>query len=74
MPHDESCDCCNGACEGKHGCGCDCDCQACGEEGRHFGRRFFQTRAEKIEELEGYLAEIKLEVQAVEEQLADLRK
>jgi hypothetical protein len=29
---------------------------------------------EKIAELEAYLAELKLEVQAVEEHLADLRK
>lgn len=64
MCHDESCNCKDEAC----GCGCDC----CGD-GRHFQRRF-QTKAEQIEELESYLAELKLEVQAVEEHLADLRK
>jgi hypothetical protein len=66
MSHDEICNCKDGACE----CGGSCEC--CGV-GSHFQRRF-QTKAEKIEELEAYLAELKLEVQAVEEQLADLRK
>lgn len=32
------------------------------------------TKAEKIAELEGYLDELKKEVQAVEEMLEDLRK
>ena len=67
MSHDETCDCQDGACE----CGGGCDC-GCGGGG-HFQRRF-QTKAEQIEELEAYLAELKLEVQAVEEHLADLRK
>ena len=70
MCHDESCNCKNGACECEGGCSCGCDC--CGS-GHHFQRRF-QTKAEQIEELEAYLAELKLEVQAVEEHLADLRK
>ena len=64
MCHDKSCNCKDEAC----GCGCDC----CGD-GSHFQRRF-QTKAEQIEELESYLAELKLEVQAVEEHLSDLRK
>jgi hypothetical protein len=51
---------------------CDCGCECCGDEGG-FERRFL-TKAEQIEELEAYLAELKLELQAVEEHLADLRK
>ena len=62
-----------------HGCGCgescDCgggDCQCgCGNGGF---RRRYQTKAEQIAELEEYLNELKAEVQAVEERLADLRK
>lgn len=61
---DEQCDCKSGTCD----CGCDC----CGE-GTHFPRRFL-TKAEQIAELESYLAELKLEVQAVEERLSDLRR
>jgi hypothetical protein len=60
---EETCDC-------EKGCNCGCEC--CGG-GHHFQRRF-QTKAEQIKELEAYLAELKLEVQAVEEQLADLQK
>lgn len=73
MSHDESCDCKNSACEceGEGSCGCSCGCDCCGEG--HFHRRF-QTKAEQIEALEAYLAELRLEVQAVEERLADLRK
>jgi hypothetical protein len=51
---------------------CDCGCDCCGEDGG-FERQFL-TKAEQIEELESYLAELKLELQAVEENLADLRK
>jgi hypothetical protein len=54
----------NGTCE----CGCDC----CSGDGG-FERQFL-TKAEQIEELESYLEELKLELQAVEEHLADLRK
>lgn len=52
---------------------CDCGCDCCGDGGYQFERRF-QTKAEQIEELEAYLSELKTEVQAVEEHLADLRK
>jgi hypothetical protein len=70
MSQDESCNCKDGDCE----CGSGCDCGGeCGGDGLHF-QRLFQTKAEQIEELESYLAELKLEVQAVEEHLADLRK
>jgi len=75
MSHEETCDCKQGHCEcggscGCH-CGCDCGCE-CGND-HHFHRRY-QTKAEQIAELEAYLAELRLEVQAVEERLADLRK
>ena len=46
--------------------------ECCGD-GRHFERRFL-TKEEQIADLEDYLADLKLEVQAVEEHLADLRK
>jgi hypothetical protein len=73
--HDQECDCKEGECNcgeectcgGECHCGCDC-CQ-----GGHFQRRYM-TKAEQIAELETYLGELKLEVQAVEENLADLRK
>jgi len=70
MSQDETCNCKDGACGCEDDCGCGCEC--CGG-GFHFQRRF-QTKAEQIEELEAYLAELKLEVQAVEEHLTDLRK
>ena len=72
MSHDETCNCKDGACDCEDGCNCDCGCECC-DGGLHLDRRF-QTKAEQIEELEVYLAELKLEVQAVEEHLADLRK
>jgi hypothetical protein len=55
-------------CESEGECGCQCSCHD-----SHFERRY-QTKAEQIAELEAYLNELKLEVQAVEEHLADLRK
>jgi hypothetical protein len=58
-------------CEGSGGCGCSCGCSCCGEPG--FKRRY-QTRAEQIAELEGYLEELTTEVRAVEERLADLKR
>jgi hypothetical protein len=68
-------------CHEDHDCDCqdrgtDCGCGCgCGEEGcgGHFQRRY-QTKAEQISVLEAYLGELKLEVQAVEEHLSDLRK
>jgi hypothetical protein len=59
---------------------CDCGSEevcSCGYEcGGHDGgfERRYQTKAEKIADLEAYLSELKTEVQAVEEHLADLRK
>ena len=58
------CDCCGS-------CGCGCRCKCSGEGG--FKRRY-QTRAEQIAELEPYLKEVKAEVRAVEEKLADLKR
>lgn len=55
-------------CESESECGCQCSCH-----NRHFERRY-QTKDEQISELEEYLNELKMEVQAVEEHLADLRK
>ena len=67
MSHEKTCDCKDGECMCDGECGCECG------GGGGFQRQFL-TKAEQIEELEGYLAELKLEVQAVEEHLADLRK
>jgi len=61
--HDQECEC-EGQCGGGE-CGC--------EDSGHFHRRY-QTKDEQISGLETYLAELKLEVQAVEEHLAELRK
>jgi hypothetical protein len=67
MP-DENCECKNGNCE----CGCSCSCEGC--RGDHDFQRRYQTKAEQITELVEYLSELKLEVKAVEEHLADLKK
>ena len=64
---DKQCDC-----QSDHECDCGCGCE-CGGHAGHFERRY-QTKAEQIGELEAYLNELKTEVQAVEEHLADLRK
>ena len=53
-------------------CGCDNSCKCSCHTGR-FERRY-PTKAEQIAELEAYLEELKTEVLAVEEHLADLRK
>ncbi len=77
MSHEETCECKHGDCECGEDCSCgcncdhDCGCDCCG--GHHLHRRF-QTKVEQAEALEAYLAELRLEVQAVEERLADLRK
>ncbi len=47
-----------------------------GHPGRLHHRRFrrrFSTREERMARLEGYLSELRLEAQAVEERLAELR-
>lgn len=49
--------------------------RCCCCEGRPLGfRRHFVSRAERIAALEAYLAELRVEVAAVEEHLADLKK
>jgi hypothetical protein len=75
---DENCDCKNEACD--CGDGCDCGCETCCGKGsecccgnERFQRRYL-TKAEQAAELEAYLADLKLEVQAVEERLADLKR
>jgi len=50
-------------------CGSNCDC----DEDEGFERQFL-TKKEQLEELQDYLEELKLEVQAVEEHIADLKK
>jgi hypothetical protein len=62
-------------------CGChsdqECGCGeggGCGCGGSHSNIRQYQTKAEQTAELEAYLGDLKKEVQAVEERLADLRK
>jgi hypothetical protein len=62
------CDCEDGSCcGGNSGC---CDRH---EPAGHF-ERCYQTRAEQIADLEAYLSDLKTELQAVEEHLADLKK
>jgi len=56
--HHGECDC------GKHECAC--------EHGEKFERRF-ATRAERIAQLEAYLQDLKTEIQAVEEHLAEFK-
>jgi hypothetical protein len=67
---DKDHDCCCG--EGYRGDSFQCSDECCCAGG-HFQRRF-KTKAEQIAELESYLEELKKEVQAVEEMVADLRK
>ena len=69
-PVDHECGC------GGHGHECNCgegNCE-CGGHGSHQFERRFQTKAEQIAELDAYLTDLKAEVQAVEEHLADLRR
>ncbi|MBZ5637623.1 MAG: DUF3450 domain-containing protein [Acidobacteriia bacterium] len=67
MGSSKGCDC---------GCSCQCgeDCGCCCGSGEHGFRRRYQTKAEQVAELERYLRELKGEVQAVEERLADLKR
>ena len=63
-----------GNCCGKEDqdCGCSHDEKDC-KCGGHFNRRY-QTKEEERSHLEAYLADLKLEVQAVEERLTNLKK
>jgi hypothetical protein len=62
-----------------HSCGCGDNC-GCGEGGCECGygkggfHPRYQAKAEQIAELEQHLGELRAEVQAVEERLADLRE
>jgi len=68
------------SCRCDEGCECDCNCGGghceCGHccSGAGGFRRRYQTKAEQIAELEAYLADLKAEVQAAEERLAEFRK
>ena len=57
----------------REGSGCCCTDDSCHGEGHHGFRRRYRNKAELIEELESYLAELKAEAQGVEERLAELR-
>jgi hypothetical protein len=72
MGKTSKCGCRSGCCCDRCGsCGCGCRCKCSGEGG--FKRRH-QTREEQIAELEPYLKDLKAEVRAVEEKLADLKR
>jgi hypothetical protein len=75
MSHKEKCDCEHDPCECGDECKCGGECN-CGCECCHGGgfRRRYQTKAEQVDELKSYLADLRLEVQAVEERLAELEK
>ncbi|MCX7750892.1 MAG: DUF5082 domain-containing protein [Candidatus Bipolaricaulota bacterium] len=62
------CCCCCCCCHGHHG-----EC-SCGPEGGYGFRRRFVSRGERISRLEAYLAELQAEAQAVQEEIARLRK
>jgi len=63
-------------------CNCNGSCNGHCEEGGHQGccyeqhplQRRYQTKEKQIAELENYMKDLKLEIQAVEERLSDLRK
>jgi hypothetical protein len=72
MSKTSKCECRSGCCcDCRGSCGCGCRCKCSGEGG--FKRRY-QTRAEQIAELEPYLKDLKAEVRAVEQKLADLKR
>lgn len=66
---DQACDCAGKCAEARCECVGGCSCGG----GSHRQRRY-QTKEEQIPDLENYLKDLKLEVQAVEERLTDLRK
>jgi hypothetical protein len=57
---------------GGNDCSCGCHSGCDGEEEGGFERQFL-TKKEQLEELQDYLEELKLEVQAVEEHIANLK-
>ena len=62
--------CCHDSNDGGCGCGCGCDC-GCGSEGGL--QRRYMTHKEELEMLEDYRGELKLELEAVEERIAELK-
>ncbi|MCK5599586.1 DUF5320 domain-containing protein [bacterium] len=55
--------------EDQHqGCGCGCGCSCCGPSFRKF-----ITKEEQLEKLESYEKQLKLELQAVNEKIQDLK-
>jgi hypothetical protein len=68
MGNQDQCEC-GSNCSCGEGCDGECNC----EHGNKFHRRY-QTKAEKIAELEQYQSELKTELQAVKEMIADLKK
>ena len=61
---------CHDSSDSGCGCGCGCDC-GCGSEGG-FQRRYM-THKEELEMLDDYRGELKLELEAVEERIAELK-
>ena len=66
--HEQECDCMEGECTCGEECHGECGCY----KGSHFHRRHL-NKVVQIADLEAYLGDLKLEVQAVEEKLTDLR-
>lgn len=82
--HHGECDC-HGGSHGEHheehGCNCNChaghECECGCHEGSesteiHFERRF-ETRAERIAQMEAYLKDLQTEAKAVEERIAEIK-
>ena len=59
-------------CDDSCDCGCDCNC-GCGCGGDMGFQRRFMTHKEEIEMLEDYRGDLKLELEAVEERIKDLK-
>jgi hypothetical protein len=57
-------------CHDHDECSCDCDCGCGGDMG--FQRKFM-THKEELEMLEDYRGDLKLELEAVEERIKDLK-
>ena len=71
MQGTDRCTCGDGCCRD----GCKCGCSCCGGDSSERGfKRRYQTKAEQVAELEQYLKDLRDEVQAVEERLADLNR
>ena len=59
-------------CDDSCDCGCDCNC-GCGCGGDMGFQRRFMTHKEELEMLEDYRGDLKLELEAVEERIAELK-